>query len=117
MDINYLKEFGVDIDSSLELLGDVDTYNEILNDFYNEIDDRISNLYEYKNNNDIENYSILVHTMKSDSKYLGFNNFSSICLEHQTKSENNDISYINDNFDELISEFKNIKKIIEKYLK
>ena len=34
MEINKLKDFGIDIDNALELLGDVETYNEILNDFY-----------------------------------------------------------------------------------
>lgn len=115
MEINKLKDFGVDIDNALELLGDVETYNEILNDFYIEIDDRITNLTEYKNNNDLENYNILVHTIKSDAKYLGFNDFSNLCLEHQLKSENNDTKYILDNFDNLINEFNKIKEIIEKY--
>ena len=115
MEINKLKDFGVDIDNALELLGDVETYNEILNDFYLEIEDRINNLTEYKNNNDLENYNILVHTIKSDAKYLGFNEFSNLCLEHQLKSEESNEKYISNNFDKLITEFNKIKEIIEKY--
>ena len=34
--MDYFKNIGIDISSSIELLGDIETYNEILTDFYNE---------------------------------------------------------------------------------
>ena len=46
--MEFLKENGIDIDKSLELLGDIETYNEILNDFYSELDDKLENLTNYK---------------------------------------------------------------------
>ena len=113
--MEFLKEYGIDIEKSLELLGDMETYNEILEDFYSELDDKITNLEEYKNNNDMENYSILVHALKGECKYLGFNELADICYTHQLKSEENDIKYIVSSFDELVIEVKRIKNIIEKY--
>lgn len=114
--MEFLKDFGVDIEKSLELLGDIETYNEILNDFYDELDEKITNLENYKNDNDMENYSILVHALKGECKYLGFNELADICYTHQLKSEENDINYINDNFEELINKINEIKGIVEKYL-
>ena len=116
MDINYLKSCGVNIDNSLKLLGDIETYNEILNDFYSEIKEKLTDLENYKNNSDMENYSILVHSLKSDCKYLGFDKLSDICYTHQIKSEENNIKYINDEFNSLFIEANKIINIVEKYL-
>ena len=113
--MEFLKENGIDIEKSLELLGDMETYNEILEDFYSELDDKINNLEEYKNNDDMENYSILVHALKGECKYLGFNELADICYLHQLKSEENDIKYITSSFGELVEEVKRIKNIVENY--
>lgn len=113
--MEFLKEYGIDIDKSLELLGDIETYNEILNDFYSELEEKLNNLENYKNNNDMENYSILVHALKGECKYLGFNNLADICYLHQVKAEENDSKYIENNFDELLKEATKIKEIVEKY--
>ncbi len=115
-DIEYLKNSNIDIDKSLELLGDIDTYNDILEEFYNNIKDRLNKLEKYKNDGDMENYSIEVHAMKSDSKYLGFSKLAELALNHQTKSEENDIDYINGNYEALITEANKIIDIVKEYL-
>ena len=114
--IEYLKSKNIDIDKSLELLGDINTYNDLLKEFINTIYKKINNLNNYKNQNDLTNYAILVHSLKSDSKYLGFNKFSDICLQHELKSKENNITYINNNFNDLLKELNNILEIIKTYL-
>lgn len=114
--IDLLKNNNIDIDSSLELLGDIETYNEILEEFLNNIEERLTKIDNYKKSNDMENYSVEVHAMKSDSKYLGFTKLAELSLEHQNKSEEKNIDYINNNYDELITEAKRIIKIAKEYL-
>ena len=114
--VNYLKENGVNIASSLELLGDIKTYNEILKEYMNSIDEKINNLTNFKNNNDMENYAILVHSLKSESRYLGFDKLADICLQHELKSKENDITYVNNNFNLLLDELNNILEIVKQYL-
>lgn len=116
MDVSYLKENNIDIDKSLEILGDIETYNEILNDFYDELEEKLINLENYKNESDMENYSILVHALKGECKYLGFNDLADICYNHQLKSEEDNTKYINDGFKILITEANKIKEIVKKYL-
>ena len=115
MKIEYLKENNVDIEKSLELLGDIETYNEILDEFYNEINNRMERLNTAKENDDVENYTIDVHALKSDAKYLGFNHLASIALEHQEKGEKKDIEYIKNHYEELKQEVDKIINIIKKY--
>lgn len=113
--MEFFKEYGIDIEKSLELLGDMETYNEILGDFYGELEEKLTNLENYKDNNDMENYAILVHALKSECKYLGFNDLADICYLHQVKAEENDSKYIENNFEELLNEATKIKEIVEKY--
>lgn len=114
--INYLKENGINIDSSLELLGDIKTYNEILKEYVNSINEKITNLTNFKNNNDMDNYAILVHSLKSESRYLGFDKLADICLQHELKSKENDATYVNNNFNILLTELNNILEIVKQYL-
>ena len=116
MDINILKNNGIDVDNGIELLGDIDMYNETLNDFLEEQKTRLPDIEKYKNNNDMENYAILVHAMKSDSKYLGFTKLAELSLEHQLRSQENDNNYVQAHYNELINEANRILDISKKYL-
>ena len=114
--ISFLRENGIDIDSSLNLLGNIEMYNETLKIFSQESDLRIKRIEKNKNLGNMKDYSIDVHAMKSDSKYLGFKKLSEISYNHELKSKENDIEYINLHYDELIEEYNIIKNIIDKYL-
>lgn len=115
-DINLLKNNGVDVDSALDLLGDIEMYNETLQDFLDVSSERMPKLETYKKNQDMKNYAIEVHALKSDSKYLGFTTLAEMALEHQLKSEENNIEYINKHYDELINEANNKINLVKKYL-
>ena len=115
-DINLLKLNGVDVDGSLEILGDIDMYNETLGDFLEVSIERMPRLEESFKNKDMKNYAIDVHALKSDSKYLGFTKLADMALEHQLKSEANNIDYINENYDELINEVNSKINLIKEYL-
>lgn len=115
-DTNILIKNGVDLDKSLELLGDMDTFNETIRDFLNESMNRLKLIMEYKNNGDMPNYAILVHAMKSDSKYLGFTKLAELSFNHEMASKDNNQKYVDDNYEELMSEAKRIISLIEKYL-
>lgn len=116
MNEQFLKDNGIDLDQSLELLGDIEMYNETLEDFLTEQETRIPELKEYKENGDAENYAILAHAMKSDSKYLGFTNLIELSYAHELKGKENDMNYINEHFDELMMEVNRIDSICKQYL-
>ena len=112
----YLKENEIDIDKSLELLGDLETYDDILQEFYDKIEDRRNKLKNFLNDSDMNNYEIEVHALKSDSKYLGFTKLADMALEHQNKSHDGDVEYISGHFEELDKEIVLIVDIVKKYL-
>ena len=116
MDRNYLEQNGVDVEKGLELLGDMDMYNETMEDFLNEINEKYPNTKAYKEAGDMPNYAILVHSIKSDSKYLGFTRLAELAYDHELKSKENDIDYVNNNFSSLEEEINRIINIVKTYL-
>ncbi len=71
-DKEYLESNGVDVDHALELLGDMNMYNMTISDFISGVEDKWNKIVEYKNSNNMADYAIVVHSLKSDCKYLGF---------------------------------------------
>ncbi len=112
----YLIQNGVDMDKALELLGDMEMYNDTIKDFYNELPTKWNRIIEFKNNNDMSNYAIDVHSLKSDCKYLGFMKLADVAYQHELKSKENDSAFINEHFSELEEEYKNVLRIATKYL-
>ena len=116
-DINVLKNNGVDLDASLELLGDMEMYDETLAEYLSGIAEKVNNLAKYKKENDMPNYAILVHSLKSDSKYLGFTHLAELALNHEMESKNNNQEYVDAHFEELILEVKRVIQVALDYLK
>lgn len=116
MDINILINNGVDINKSLELLEDMDMYNDTLKDFYNEAEQRLMNIVNYYNIGDMPNYAILVHAQKSDSKYLGFTKLAELSYNHEMASKENNVEYVRTNIQELLNEANRVIKFVKEYL-
>ncbi len=115
-DIDLLIAYGVDLDKSLELLGDMETFNDTLRDFKEESVTRLANLTKYKEEKDMANYAILVHGMKSDAKYLGLTKLAELSYNHEMASKEGRIDYVNINFQELMDEVNKALELIDKYL-
>lgn len=112
----FLIKNGADLEYSLNLLGDMSMYDDTLKDFLEIADDRMNKILEYKNN-DMKNYSIQVHALKSDCKYLGFLILADIAYSHELNSKDNNQNYVNENFDVLINEFKRVLEVCKEYIK
>lgn len=115
-DTNLLTRNGVDVNSSLELFGDMETYNETLEDFIASADEKIAQIKAYKESSDMTNYAILVHSLKSDSKYLGFTKLAELSYNHEMESKANNVDYVYENYDELMVEAKRILNLVKQYL-
>ena len=114
-DVNFLISNGVDVNKSLELFGDIDTYNETVGEFLVSAKEKIAKLQKYKDDKDMPNYAILVHAMKSNARSFGFDKLGEIAYAHEMKSKENDINYVNEHYKELIDEALRVKQIIQTY--
>ena len=114
--VEYLKENDIDVDASLELLGDIDMYNYTLNTFVEENKKRIPRIEKNKNEGNMKDYSIDVHALKSDSKYLGFKKLAELSYEHELKSKEDNLEYVDSHYEELINEYNRINAVVKKYI-
>ena len=103
----------------------IKTLDSVLNQTYKNIEHIIVDdgstdntkavIESYKENNDMENYAIEVHSLKSDSKYLGFMKLAELAYNHEMKSKEKDVDYVNANYNELLAETKRIFDVVKKY--
>ena len=114
--VDYLKMNNIDVEHGLELLGDMEMYDETINLFFDGLKDKISKLQKYKNDSDMSNYAIEVHSLKSDCKYLGIMDLADIAYQHELKSKNNDVTFVNNNFNSLMKKIVDIATIIKEYV-
>ena len=112
----YLKEHGVNIDNSLELLGDMEMYNMTMGDFIADVEAKWDRINQFKEASDMPNYAIEVHSLKSDCKYLGFMDLADISYQHELKSKENDVNFVNEHFDELVNEYNKVIKFVKTYI-
>ena len=115
-DVSFLVENGIDVKGSLELFGDMDMYNETASDFLNSVSKKLADIKKYKEASDMPNYAILVHSLKSDSKYLGFTKLAELALDHELKGKENDSEYVSLHFDEFMNEADRIIKVVREYM-
>ena len=116
-DVSILTDNGVDLESAIDLLGDLSFYDETLEDFVTEQETRLDQLDDYLSKQDMENYAILVHAMKSDSKYLGFTKLAELAYEHELASKANNVDEVKTKVADLMEEAKRITNVAKEYLK
>ena len=115
-DVNILTNNGVNVNKALELFGDMATYDDTLKDFLSEIDEKLANIKKYKETGDMANYAILVHSLKSDSKYFGFEKLAELAYNHEMESKANNMYYVTDHYDELMTEANRILSVVKQYM-
>lgn len=114
-DVNILKNNGVNVEKSLELFGDMETYDQMLTTFLEEVGEKLTKISNYKEVADMANYAILVHSLKSDAKYFGFEKLAELSYQHELESKANHIYFVYDNYETLMLEAKRIVNVVKSY--
>ena len=114
-DVNLLIENGANVKKALELFGDMETYDDTLSTFLAEVPDKLQKIKNYKEVGDMANYAIQVHSLKSDARYFGFEKLAELAYDHELKSKANDMYYVTEHFDELMTEANRIVNLVKKY--
>ncbi len=113
--IAFLEQYGVDARTSIENMMGIETYDEIMNDFYDSLPQELSKIDNFKNIGDMPNYAILVHAMKSNARSFGFTKLGDIAYAHEMASKANDVNYVNEHYNEFLNAVKEVQEIISKY--
>ena len=108
------EENDIDYKVGVEYFGNLELYDEMLSDWYNEIDEKWERILSNKDN--MKDYSVDVHSLKSDSKYFGFTKLAELSYDHELKSKEGNKDYIKEHFNELETEYKRVIEVVKKYL-
>lgn len=116
-DIEYLKTHSINPEKGLELFGDIQTYNELLEEWHQSSQGKLEKIAYYKEKMELENYALAVHSLKVDADNFGFPSLAEIASKIEEESKNHKLDSIHANYKKLEQEYNNIKNIIEDYLK
>lgn len=111
----YLLQNGVDVNAGIENTMDFETYNEILLDFCNTFPEEVKKFNEFKLAGDMYNYEIIVHALKSNCRTLGFMTTGEMFYQHELASKQNNATYVNEHYNELINEVNRVYQILINY--
>ena len=115
-DVNILTSAGVNVQASLELLGDMEMYNDTLTDFLDMVEERKNKLNNFLASNDMPNYAIEVHALKSDSRYLGFLELGDLAYDSEMKSKAGDTAGVTANHPIIMEKLQNMINVSNAYL-
>lgn len=110
--LEQLLPFGVDIDRGINYCGDSNVYKEVLEIAAKGYPEKVSLLDEYLKNDDIKNYTILVHSLKSSCANIGATAVSEQAKKLEFAGKNDDVKYITDNAEKFKQDYIFVMKNI-----
>lgn len=108
---------GVDTKKAIQhCCGNVENYLSLLSVAYYDGKKKIDEIREFAKTKDVENYTIEVHALKTVATLIGDSNLSLSAKRHEIAGVNNDIKYISENVNDLLSIYdellNNIKLVL-----
>ena len=108
---------GLDTAIGLKYAGhSMENYNEILKAYVRSTQSALEKMTKYEVTEDLENYAILAHAMKSTSKSIGALELSEAAKHHEEKSLAGDRDYVHRKFGALFSQASSVIASVKVYL-
>ena len=93
---------------------DPEVYIALLREFYDTLEDQAKNLDGFKAAQDLENYTILAHSMKSSLRLLGIEELGEEAFGLEMAGKNQDTGYIESHHDGFLEAFRGLKQPLAK---
>ena len=114
---DMLAAAGFDIEAALKFCrGDVEIYRVIVEEFANEYLKKSVKLEEHFSNKEWNDYSILIHSVKSSSKTIGANALSEIAAKLEAASKNGDITTVLEEHSDAMNKYATASSAIREAL-
>ena len=113
--VELLKNNKIDVDAGLDLLKDMEMYEMTLEEFYNELQNKLTDLENFKNEGNMDDYAILAHALKTEARYVGCTVLGDMAYEHELAGKDKNQDLVNQKFAELKTEANRIYEVVKKY--
>nr|MCR5451542.1 response regulator [Lachnospiraceae bacterium] len=115
--LKRLQESGINVKEGIGYcINDEKFYLSLLGKFVDETDEKLKKLNSFLDEADMENYRVLVHSMKSNTKTIGASDISHRAKALEDASAKKDIKFVNDNHNTFTEKYKNISLVIKSLL-
>ena len=105
--MHLLREHGFHVEEGLQYCNhDGAFYEEMLLNFARDAGGKITQLEAALQNEDIKNYQILVHTLKSSAKMVGAEELSDLAKDTEAAAKDQDTEYIRQNHSALLEGYR-----------
>ena len=112
-----LKNAGIDYRTGLVYCqGDEKFYHSLLYEFARSTPEKSKKLFEYLKAEDLKNYGVMVHAIKSTSKTIGAADLSDEALLLEKAAKNSDKDTIVNGHEAFLDKYKSVSDEIEKFL-
>ena len=110
-----LQDSGIDTTKGLTNCGgDPDFYHSILADYYSSAEEKKEDLRKFLEEGNLENYGILIHSLKSTSAMIGANAPYRIALELEAAAQRNDREFVLSNHELFLEKYQTVLDALEK---
>jgi HPt (histidine-containing phosphotransfer) domain-containing protein len=113
--VELLKNNKIDVDAGIELLKDMEMYDMTLEEFYNELQNKLTDLEKYKSEGNMEDYAILAHALKTEARYVGCNELGDMAYEHELAGKTSNQALVDEKFEELSKEVNRVYDVVKRY--
>lgn len=103
---------GIDVQAGITNSMNEKLFMELLGDFYNLIDDKSKKIETFLNNNDIRNFTIEVHALKSTSRMIGALELSDKFKILEEFGHNEEVANIKEMAPAVIAEYRAFKEVL-----
>ena len=112
-----LEECGIDTTKGLTNCGgDAEFYRSILFEYCNSAEEKKEDLRKFLDAGNLENYGILIHSLKSTSAMIGANAPYQIALELEAAAQRNDQEFVLSHHEAFLKEYQTVLDALEKVL-
>lgn len=103
----------IDVDTGINNSGDADSYMSLVKIFYDTLSDKTDELTGFLENDDIKNYTIKVHALKSSLKIIGATEVGELAQELENAGKADDRNYIDEHNESFIGKCMRIKDALK----
>lgn len=103
----------IDIDTGINNSGDADSYMSLVKIFYDTLSEKADELTGFLEKDDIKNYTIKVHALKSSLKIIGATEVGELAQELENAGKADDRNYIDEHNESFIGKCMRIKDALK----
>ena len=108
----YRPHKGINLMGAIEGMGGEDAFKPILDIFYESIDENADEIQEMYDTENWEDYTILVHALKSSARIVGAIDLGEEAFAMEMAGKENNLDFIHENHDRLMKNYREFKDIL-----